>query len=192
MLMDKPQWGYWCECWTEDLDRQRGRRFWRRTRRTRRLRLTDGLRSPYARSHPPWIPKPPTRHGIGCTRAASKHGEPSCGLSPAPCPSLRTASASRGRSGRCFSCRSPIAMARGEQRGITGRAAQSDDFTIRAFAQVSAQLGPRCPQLPKLRALRVRHPLSCFHGPAATACSGRRHEPVADRSRWAWLERPPA
>jgi hypothetical protein len=24
--MDKPQWGYWCECWTEDLDRQRGRR----------------------------------------------------------------------------------------------------------------------------------------------------------------------
>ncbi|MCI3241171.1 hypothetical protein MQN93_15755 [Streptomyces sp. 7R016] len=19
MLMDKPQWGYWCECWTEDL-----------------------------------------------------------------------------------------------------------------------------------------------------------------------------
>ncbi|MCL8015153.1 hypothetical protein [Streptomyces sp. AS02] len=21
--MDKPQWGYWCECWTEDLDEQR-------------------------------------------------------------------------------------------------------------------------------------------------------------------------
>lgn len=23
MLMDKPQQGYWCECWTEDLDEQR-------------------------------------------------------------------------------------------------------------------------------------------------------------------------
>lgn len=23
MLMDKPRWGYWCECWTEDLDEQR-------------------------------------------------------------------------------------------------------------------------------------------------------------------------
>ncbi len=23
MLMNKPQWGYWCECWTEDLDQQR-------------------------------------------------------------------------------------------------------------------------------------------------------------------------
>ncbi|MDC0767621.1 hypothetical protein [Streptomyces sp. HD] len=21
--MDKPQWGYWCECWTEDLGKQR-------------------------------------------------------------------------------------------------------------------------------------------------------------------------
>ena len=37
----------------------------------------------------------------------------------------------------------------GEQRGITGRAAQSDDITIRAFAQVTAQPGPVWPQLPK-------------------------------------------
>ncbi|WP_020121239.1 hypothetical protein [Streptomyces canus] len=24
MLRDKPQWGYWCECWTEDLTEETG------------------------------------------------------------------------------------------------------------------------------------------------------------------------
>lgn len=56
----------------------------------------------------------------------------------------------------------------GEQRGITVNAARLAGTAQQAFAQVSAQAAPKCPQLPKLMAACRRH------GPAVATCSGRR------------------
>lgn len=40
----------------------------------------------------------------------------------------------------------------GEQRGTTGKGTRPDEAAARPFTQVSARIGPKSPQLPKLRA----------------------------------------
>lgn len=45
----------------------------------------------------------------------------------------------------------------GEQRGITGKAAEPEEAPVLPFAQVRSATAPKCPQLPKLRSrCRVR------------------------------------